>query len=204
MATKLSQSIVKLYIFGNTIVRYYSSFVAKFRLLLLGAKVGGNFTVRGKLNLHISLHSTVFIGDNVKMFSGFAENPVGGSLKVGIWVNRNGNLIIRDGAGLSNATIVCSEKVVIGEMSYIGGGTSIYDTDFHSINPHIRLYEGDGQVKTSPVEIGKECFIGGHCIILKGVKIGDGAVIGAGSVVTKSVPPLEVWAGNPAKYIRHL
>ena len=45
---------------------------------------------------------------------------------------------------------------------------------------------------------------GGHCIILKGVPIGDEAVIGASSVVTKDVPPGEIWAANPAKFIRKL
>ena len=50
--------------------------------------------------------------------------------------------------------------------------------------------------------IGKRVFVGGHSIILKGVTIGDDAVIGAGSVVAKNVPVGEIWAGNPARFIR--
>jgi acetyltransferase-like isoleucine patch superfamily enzyme len=50
--------------------------------------------------------------------------------------------------------------------------------------------------------IGKNCFIGGESIILPGVTIGDGSVVGAGSVVTKDVPPASIAAGNPAKIIR--
>ena len=61
---------------------------------------------------------------------------------------------------------------------------------------------GDTDIRTKPVHIGENVFIGGHCVILKGVTIGDGAVIGAGSVVTKSIPAGEIWAGNPAKFIR--
>ena len=50
--------------------------------------------------------------------------------------------------------------------------------------------------------VGRNCFIGGRSLILPGVEIGDGSVVGAGSVVTKSVPPGSVVAGNPAKVLR--
>lgn len=50
--------------------------------------------------------------------------------------------------------------------------------------------------------VGKNCFIGGHSLILPGVKIGDNCIVGAGSVVTKSVPPRTVVAGNPARVIQ--
>lgn len=61
------------------------------------------------------------------------------------------------------------------------------------------------KVEFSPyktTEIGNDVWIGNRALVLQGVKIGDGAVIGAGSVVTKDVPPYEIWAGNPAKCIK--
>jgi acetyltransferase-like isoleucine patch superfamily enzyme len=54
---------------------------------------------------------------------------------------------------------------------------------------------------TSPVTIGSDVFIGGRSIILKGVQIGQGAVIGAGSIVTKDVPEWNIVAGNPARSV---
>lgn len=79
----------------------------------------------------------------------------------------------------------------------------IYDNDFHSISYTERI-NGDKNIKAAPVIIQDGAFIGAHSIILKGVTIGARSVVGAGSVVAKSIPSDEVWAGNPAKFIRKL
>ena len=79
---------------------------------------------------------------------------------------------------MSNTAIVSDSQVLIDEFANIGAGSIIYDTDFHSLDSSERL-NGDKDVKTKPVYIGKRVFIGGHSIILKGVSIGNDAVIGA-------------------------
>jgi acetyltransferase-like isoleucine patch superfamily enzyme len=84
----------------------------------------------------------------------------------------------------------------------VGGGTKIYDTDFHWLEFEKRISEPGG--KTAPVIIKDGAFIGAHCIILKGVSIGEKSIVGAGSVVTKSIPDGEIWAGNPAKFIKRV
>ena len=87
----------------------------------------------------------------------------------------------------------------------LGGGTSVYTTDFHSLDPTIRASNEDMKHrKFAPVVIGDNVFVGAKCIILKGVTIGENSIIGAGSVVTKSIPANEIWAGNPAKFIRKI
>jgi acetyltransferase-like isoleucine patch superfamily enzyme len=166
----------------------------------MGAEVGKNFKVFGWLKLHIRPGSRIRIGDNVTINSCFLKNPVGGSLRTGIWVEKRGQLVIEDGAGISNSTIVCTNAVRIGTNSFVGGDCKIYDTDFHPIDFTERI--NNVEAKSKAVDIGKGVFIGGHCIILKGAKIGDEAVIGAGAVVTGEIPSAEIWAGNPAKFIR--
>ena len=144
---------------------------------------------------------SVVIGDNVNINSSLASNPIGGGNKTIFNARLGGKIIIKDGVGMSNTAIVSDSQVLIDEYANIGAGTKIYDTDFHSLDSSVRL-NGDTDVKTRPVYIGKRVFIGGHSIILKGVSIGNDAVIGAGSVVTHDVPEGEIWAGNPAKFIR--
>ena len=85
------------------------------------------------------------------------------------------------------------------------GGACVYDTDFHSLDPAVRNSENDLKERVEkPVLIKNNAFIGAHSIILKGVTIGENSIIGAGSVVTKSVPDNQIWAGNPAKFIRNI
>ena len=78
-----------------------------------------------------------------------------------------------------------------------------------NISSYVKIITGSHDVDTSdykatfkPVEIGDRCWIGTGAMILQGVSIGEGAVIAAGAVVTKDIPPFEVWGGVPAKYIK--
>ena len=84
------------------------------------------------------------------------------------------------------------------------GGVKLYDTDFHSIYYEERIQKPDPGIKSKPILIKEGAFIGAHSIILKGVTVGKHSVIGAGSVVTKDIPDNEVWAGNPAHFIKKL
>lgn len=81
----------------------------------------------------------------------------------------------------------------------------IFDTDFHSLDWRDRKDGTDIQKrKKSPVVIKSLAFIGANSIILKGVTIGERSIVGAGSVVTKDIPDGEIWAGNPAQFIREI
>ena len=73
----------------------------------------------------------------------------------------------------------------------------------HPLDPVIRNGTR-GPELGKPITVGEDCWIGGNVVILPGVKIGTGATIGAGSVVTRDVPPFHVVAGNPAKVLRRI
>ncbi len=101
----------------------------------------------------------------------------------------------------NNVTIIANERIVIGHGCLIGDQASIYDCDFHEIEPATRARSPG---PTRPVTIGNNVWLGSRVVILKGVTIGDNSVIGAMSLVTKSIPENCVAAGNPAKVIRFI
>ena len=115
-----------------------------------------------------------------------------------------GEIVIGDKVGISGSTIRAKEKVTIGDGTIIGSGCLITDTDSHPINWEERVQGVNTNIKSKPVCVGNNVWIGARCIIMKGVTIGDGSVIGAGSVVTKSIPPHSIAAGNPAVVIKQI
>jgi acetyltransferase-like isoleucine patch superfamily enzyme len=134
-----------------------------------------------------------------RIHSGYYANTFGGERLSIITVFNHGKLVIGSNAGISSTTIICTNQIIIGSNVLVGGGSCIYDTDFHEIEYARR----DGsQVQSKPIEIKEGAFIGGYCHILKGVSIGKGSVVAAGSVVTKDIPDFEVWGGNPARFIK--
>ena len=110
-------------------------------------------------------------------------------------------LEIGDNSGFNGSLIYAANSIRIGHNVKIGGGTRIMDSDFHPLDYIARRDSFDG-MKTSPIIIEDDVFVGTSCIIGKGVHIGARSIIAAGSVVVKNVPSDEIWGGNPAKFIR--
>lgn len=178
--------------------------VARLRLACLGAKVGPRLRVTGPLLLNLHPSATVEIGPDCTLHSGFAVNPVGGDRRMVIWVGAAAVLRIGANVGMSNATLVAMAEVTIADDVRVGGEAQVFDTDFHSLDLAGRLARPDRGVRKAPVRIGRGAFVGARAVILKGTSIGDEAVVGAGAVVSGTVPPREIWAGNPARHLRHL
>ncbi|WP_280136520.1 acyltransferase [Dyella japonica] len=94
------------------------------------------------------------------------------------------------------ASVYATHRITIGDHVLIADDVRIMDTDSHDVVDHAK------PGKTAPITIGNHVWIGLRSLILKGVTIGDGAVVAAGSVVTRDVPPHTLVAGNPARVIR--
>jgi len=118
-----------------------------------------------------------------------------------------------------NTQLISRSKIEIGNYVMISWGVTIYDHDGNSQNIQHRMIDNMfsnwnksklledfdwNNVKSKPIQVCDYAWIGFNSIILKGVRIGEGAIIGAGSVVTKDIPNYCVAAGNPAKVIRYL
>lgn len=130
-------------------------------------------------------------------------NDAGWSSKCSFWVREKAELIVDDFSGFNGVLLYAANRIVIGKYVKVGGGTRIFDTDFHPLNYEHRrnsLYN----TKTAPVQIEDDVFIGTNCIICKGVHIGARSIVAAGSVVVKDIPSDEIWGGNPARFIRKI
>ena len=113
--------------------------------------------------------------------------------------------------GASN--LISAESIVVGNDVLISWGCTIVDHNSHPIEWSSRYLDVQNwfkgikdwnSVKSAPVTICEKSWLGFNTIVLKGVTIGEGAVVGAGSVVTKDVPPYTIVAGNPARVIREI
>lgn len=168
--------------------------------------IGRDYKINGLLDINMSLTAKTIIGAHFRMNSGRKYNPIGRQQQCVFRIYDNAYLEIGNNVGISDTAIVCRKSIIIGDNVKIGGGTVIYDTDFHSLNYNDRQNDLTDRINAASEEIniGNNVFIGAHSCILKGVNIGDNAIIGACSVVTKDIPKNQIWAGNPAKLIRVL
>jgi acetyltransferase-like isoleucine patch superfamily enzyme len=101
-----------------------------------------------------------------------------------------------------NCTFLDTCLITIGSRTLIGPNCSFYSAT-HPLDPFLR--NGiSGPELGKPITIGEDCWFGGNVIVLPGITIGRGVTVGAGSVVTKDVPPFHCVAGNPARIIRKI
>lgn len=140
--------------------------------------------------------------DGLKINSSKYKNIIGGDTRSSITISKNATLRIGSNFRMSNSAIHCAENINIGNSVMIGGSCKIWDTDFHPLNAEARHENPNENYETRPILIEDNVFIGGFSIILKGTKIGKNSIIGAGSVASGTIPPNEIWAGNPAKFIK--
>jgi acetyltransferase-like isoleucine patch superfamily enzyme len=154
--------------------------------------------------LFVSNKGIFKLGKGLLVNSNRFANIIGSGSSSSIMIGENAKLEIGNHVGLSNSTICCREEITIGDHTIIGGNCKIWDTDFHPTSIELRIKDINSNAKTSPIQIGKYVFLGADSILMKGITVGDFAVIGAGSVVRTNIPENEVWAGNPAVFVKKI
>lgn len=130
-----------------------------------------------------------------------------------LFEKKGASVTIGERTFIGTGNIVCGHEINIGSDVLIAWGCTIVDHDSHSLTWEQRKDDvinwGKGikiwdHVTMAPVTIGNRAWIGFNVIILKGVTVGEGAVVAAGSVVTRDVPPYSLVAGNPARVVKSL
>lgn len=173
--------------------------------VFLGRRVDVYYKHRIKFGKFVSLHDGVEI-------DALSKNGITLGSKVSIGKNSfirctatlkelGDGLIIGDNVGIgSNAFLGCWGGIKINKNTIIGERFTIH-SDNHEFSDRSILIRHQG-VKKLPVEIGENCWIGSNVTVLGGVRIGNGCVIGAGTIVTKNIPDNSVVVGNPARILK--
>jgi acetyltransferase-like isoleucine patch superfamily enzyme len=144
-------------------------------------------------------HPGARIGAGVRLGGpGAYELARGSAIRKGarVWVGPGAVLRLERGSAIgARCTVNVESGIRLGEGTQVSWGVQLMDTDFH------RITRPDGSVPrhTAPITLGRHVLVGTGAMILKGVTVGDGAVVAAGSVVTKDVEAGWVVGGNPAK-----
>ncbi|WP_367757369.1 DapH/DapD/GlmU-related protein [Flavobacterium sp. WC2430] len=167
---------------------------------ILGLTVGKNTNNKAKITVKYPEKSAIHIGNDCFIYGNISTETATAKISIG------NNVFI------GNSTLFSTIEIIIEDDVLIATDCLIQDSDNHNLSRKIRKKDcadwkdrGIQQweyVQCKPIKICAGSWIGAKSIILKGVTIGEGAIVGAGSVVTKNVEPYTVVAGNPAVFIK--
>lgn len=179
----------------RTIYCFITTFLMKVIIFFGGGiKYGKRIKFRGMALIERFQMSKIIIGDDCSFNSSSMFNFRGLNHKCILQTGKPGaSIIIGNHCGFSGNSIVSNNKVVIGDYTIVGANSTIGDRDGHS-----NIYA----TEPKPIIIGSHVWIGMNVTVMKGVTIGDNAIIAAGALVTKDVPAGEIWGGVPARFLK--
>ena len=174
-----------------------------YKLVLKINKViyGKNLNLIGVPVIYRFKKAKIEIGKNCTIRSSFLSNLIGLYQRTIIVARDEGKIVIGDNVGMSGVSIYAKKSIVIGDNCTIGANVKILDNDFHPVDPEARLNNDNSMIKSKKIVIGNNVFIGCNAIILKGTRIGDNSVVGAGSVIAGQFGEGVIIAGNPGKVV---
>jgi acetyltransferase-like isoleucine patch superfamily enzyme len=160
-----------------------------------GINLGSDCSFAGHPCFHRHPESRISIGAACKFNSSPTSNLIGINRPCIVATLREGaDIQIGYGCGFSGTVIGCETRIVLGENVRCGANTLITDTDWH--------VDDERAGYSAPVGIERGVWLGVNVMVLKGVTIGQNTFVGAGSVVTRSLPSNVIAAGSPARVIR--
>jgi acetyltransferase-like isoleucine patch superfamily enzyme len=173
---------------------------ARILFCLSGIRLGTGVCVAGKIFINNRKKTDIEIGDHVVFQSRFENNFVGLTNPTVLDTLGGGKICIGSYSGFSSVIISSRSSIKIGEHVKIGGNVRIFDHDFHSLHHETRRGCHDAaSIRTKPVIIEDDVFVGTNAIILKGTRLGARTIVATGSVVFGlDVPPDSLVKGNPA------
>jgi acetyltransferase-like isoleucine patch superfamily enzyme len=151
----------------------------------------------------ICIAADVALGRNVKIapFVNLYGCAVGDDSKIGAFVEIQKNALVGRRCKISSHTFIC-EGVSIEDEVFIGHNVTFINDIYPSATTEEGILQTDKDWTVHPTRVCRKASIGSGAVILANVTIGEGAIVGAGSVVTKDVPGWSIVAGNPAKVLR--
>lgn len=168
--------------------------------------LSSNLEFSGKLIRHqpvlLKGEGKIIVGKNVEI--GVINSPGFYNTYGYIEARRaNSKIVFGENVKINNNVSIIADQseIIIEENVLIGVNCQIFNSDFHNLHPSQR---NSVNFESKAVHIHKNVFLGNNVLILKAVSIGENSIIGAGSVVTSSIPANVVAAGNPAKILKEL
>jgi acetyltransferase-like isoleucine patch superfamily enzyme len=154
---------------------------------------------------YLSISDDVILGQDVKMskFVNLYGCTIGDNTKIGAFVEVQKNATIGKNCKIQSHTFIC-EGVVIEDFAFVGHGVTFINDKYPSATNSNGDMQSDDDWKVIPTIVKQGATVGSGATILCNVTIGEKAIVGAGSVVTKDVAPNTIVAGNPAKVIRRI
>lgn len=147
----------------------------------------------------------VKLGKNVRLigFCNLYGCEIGDETMIGAFVEVQCDVKIGRRVKVQSHTFICS-GVTIDDEVFVGHGVMFINDRFPRSTTEDGKIKRDGDWECVPTFVGRRAAIGSNSTIMCGIKIGEEAIIGAGSVVTKDVPPRAIVAGNPARVLRYI
>lgn len=190
-AKKTVFTYIKAFLYlARSYLYYQLSFKKKFAHIAAVPNVWGiwNVVVFGP-NISLGKGVVIVAGNGYRTnLSTIKLGDIEGSIAIG------DNVLVMNGVRVSSAS-----SITIGDGCMLGNFCYLSDSDWHDIHDRTCMPGG-----SAPIVLERGAWIGDSAIVLKGVRVGENSIVGAGAVVTKDVPPNVIVAGNPARVVKHL